>query len=103
MRLIRPRVFIVSSTQCALLANALAAELDGPDLEAISWYLDEERHNTQLLTHLIERSRTFDFAVVILSGDDGRDAMAHLAQEGLSPADLARKIASIKVTAYKPT
>ena len=33
---------------------------------------------------------------------DGRDAMEHLAQEGLTPADLASKIASIKVTAYKP-
>jgi SAM-dependent methyltransferase len=42
-------------------------------------------------------------ARVRVAGDDGRDAMEHLAQEGMTPADLARKIASIKVTAYKPT
>jgi SAM-dependent methyltransferase len=50
----------------------------------------------------LDETTGWDDVQVILSGDDGRDAMEHLAQEGLSPADLASKIASIKVTAYKP-
>jgi hypothetical protein len=32
----------------------------------------------------------------------GKDAKALLQQSGLSPHDLARKVASIKVRAYKP-
>ena len=49
----------------------------------------------------LDETTGWDDVQAILSGDDGRDAMEHLAQQGLSPADLASKIASIKVTAYK--
>jgi SAM-dependent methyltransferase len=58
----------------------------------------------------LDETTGWDEVQAILSGDDGRDAMEHLAQEGLrstassavTPADVASKIASIKVTAYKP-
>ena len=46
-------------------------------------------------------------AMALLAGEDGRpvgrdEASDLLAEAGLSPAEVAQKIASIKVRAYKP-
>ena len=47
-----------------------------------------------------------DVQVMVVGADgqvtDGDEARALLADSGLSPHDLARKVASIKVTAHKP-
>jgi arsenite methyltransferase len=39
---------------------------------------------------------------VIVAGGDGQDAVDLMAEAGLSPRDLVRKVASVKVKAYKP-
>jgi SAM-dependent methyltransferase len=39
---------------------------------------------------------------VIVAGDDGQEAKEKLVEAGLTPHDLARKVASVKVRAYKP-
>ncbi len=39
---------------------------------------------------------------VIVAGEDSQEAKERLAEAGLSPRDLASKVASIKVRAYKP-
>jgi arsenite methyltransferase len=89
--------------QMSAWAGCIAGALD----EAV--YLDKiraagfERVDVQSRDQTeLDETTGWDEVQVILSGDDGRDAMEHLAREGMSPADLASKIASIKVTAYKP-
>jgi arsenite methyltransferase len=90
-------------SQMSAWAGCIAGALD----EAV--YLDKirtagfERVDVQSRDQTeLDETTGWDDVQEILSGDDGRDAMEHLAQEGLSPADLASKIASIKVTAHKP-
>jgi arsenite methyltransferase len=39
---------------------------------------------------------------VVVAGADGQEAKGFLAEAGLSPADLASRVASVKVTAHKP-
>jgi ubiquinone/menaquinone biosynthesis C-methylase UbiE len=50
----------------------------------------------------IDEATEWDQAQVIVLGDDGQDAKDVLIAAGLSPSQLARKVASIKVRALKP-
>ena len=50
----------------------------------------------------VDEGTEWDEVQVIVAGGDGQDAVELLAEAGLSPRDLVRKVASIKVKAYKP-
>jgi arsenite methyltransferase len=50
----------------------------------------------------VDEATEWDEVQAIVAGDDDQDAKNLLAQSGLSPSDLASKVASIKVIAYKP-
>jgi arsenite methyltransferase len=50
----------------------------------------------------VDEATEWDEVQVIVAGGDGQEAKDFLAEAGLSPSDLASKVASIKVTAYKP-
>jgi arsenite methyltransferase len=50
----------------------------------------------------IDETTEWDQVQVIVSGADGQDAKELLAKAELSPSELANKVASIKVRAYKP-
>jgi arsenite methyltransferase len=51
----------------------------------------------------VDEGTEWDEVQVIVAGGDGQDAVELLGEAGLSPRDLVRKVASIKVKAYKPT
>jgi arsenite methyltransferase len=50
----------------------------------------------------VDEGTGWDEVQVIVAGDDGQEAKERLVEAGLSPRDLASKVASIKVRAYKP-
>ncbi len=50
----------------------------------------------------VDEATGWDEVQVIVAGADGREAKDLLSASGLSPSDLASKVASIKVVAYKP-
>jgi SAM-dependent methyltransferase len=50
----------------------------------------------------VDEGSGWDEVEVVVAGDDGQEAKAFLAESDLSPADLAHKVASVKVSAYKP-
>jgi arsenite methyltransferase len=50
----------------------------------------------------VDESITWDEAQLIVVGEDGQEAKEKLVEAGLSPHDLARRVASVKVRAYKP-
>jgi SAM-dependent methyltransferase len=49
----------------------------------------------------VDEGTEWDEVQVIVAGGDGQDAKALLAEAGVSPRELVRKVASIKVKAYK--
>jgi len=49
----------------------------------------------------VDEGTEWDEVQVVVVGGDGQEAKDFLAQTGLSPCDLASKVVSIKVTAYK--
>jgi arsenite methyltransferase len=51
----------------------------------------------------VDEGTEWDEVQVIVAGGDGQDAVELLGEAGLSPRDIVRKVASIKVKAYKPT
>jgi arsenite methyltransferase len=72
-------------------------------------YLDEIRaagfEKVEVLSRehsAVDEGVGWDEVQVIVAGEDGQEAKEKLATAGFSPADLARKVASIKVKAYKP-
>jgi arsenite methyltransferase len=84
-------------------AGCIAGALD----EAV--YLDKIRAAGFEQVEVLSRDRSevdegteWDQVQVIVAGDDGPQAKDRLAESGLSPHDLASKVASIKVTARKP-
>ena len=50
----------------------------------------------------VDEAAAWDEVEVSVAGGDGQEAKAFLAGSGLSPADLANKVASVKVSAHKP-
>jgi len=50
----------------------------------------------------VDEDTAWDEVEVVVVGDDGQEAKTFLAESGLSPANLAHKVASVKVSAYKP-
>jgi SAM-dependent methyltransferase len=84
-------------------AGCIAGALD----EAV--YLDKIRAAGFEQVEVLSRDRSevgegteWDQVQVIVAGHDGSEAKDTLAEPGLSPRDLASKVASIKVTARKP-
>jgi arsenite methyltransferase len=53
-------------------------------------------------TSTVDEATGWDEVQVIVTGEDSQEAKGLLAAAGLSPHDLASKVASIKVTAHKP-
>jgi SAM-dependent methyltransferase len=84
-------------------AGCIAGALD----ESI--YLDKIRaagfEDVQVLSRdhsEIDEGTDWDQLQVIIAGEDGRKAKELLAESGLTPRDMVRKVASIKVHARKP-
>jgi len=84
-------------------ASCVAGALDE------SVYLDKIRDAGFQQVEVLSRDRSdvddgtgWDEVELIVAGEDGQEAKDRLAESGLSPRDLARKIASVKVRAYKP-
>jgi arsenite methyltransferase len=50
----------------------------------------------------VDQETGWDEVQVIVAGDDGQEVKDRLMEAGLSPRDLASKVASVKVRAYKP-
>jgi hypothetical protein len=50
----------------------------------------------------VDETAEWEDVEVIVAVADSQEAKEMLAQSGLSPSDLASKVASIKVSAYKP-
>jgi SAM-dependent methyltransferase len=50
----------------------------------------------------VDETTEWDEVQVVVAGGDGEEAKDLMAEAGLSPSDLANKVASIKVTAHKP-
>jgi arsenite methyltransferase len=50
----------------------------------------------------VDKNTGWDEVQVIVAGDDSQEVKDRLREAGLSPCDLASKVASIKVRAYKP-
>ena len=53
-------------------------------------------------TSTVDEATAWDDVQVIVAGEDSQEAKGLLATAGLSPADLASRIASIKVIAHRP-
>jgi SAM-dependent methyltransferase len=50
----------------------------------------------------VDEATEWDEVQMVEAGGDGQEAKGFLAEAGLSPVDLASKVVSIKVSAYKP-
>ncbi|MEJ2209566.1 MAG: arsenite methyltransferase [Anaerolineae bacterium] len=84
-------------------AGCLAGALDE------SVYLDKIRaagfERVEVLSRefgAVDEGAAWNEVEVAVDGGGGHEAQAFLAESGLSPADLAHKVASVKVRAYKP-